>query len=188
MAPPVNVLSSPAMVWPARRLHDADMNIMSLKWWPLLLAGVIATLSMDVLSVLAIRLRWIAPLPPNLIGRWFASVARAHPFHEDIARAAPAKHELAIALPTHYAIGMVLTVLFVLTASRTGWPVKSLWAALAFGLCTNVFPWLLMFPAMGYGFFGAHGPQGTRLFVSSLISHAFFGFGLWIAVRLTSLT
>jgi DUF2938 family protein len=161
---------------------------MPLKWWQVLLAGVIATVSMDVLSAIAIRLRFIAPLSPYVIGRWFASVARAHPFHEDIARAAPGRHELAIAIPGHYAIGMFLTALFVLMASRIGWQAKSLSPALAFGVCTSVFPWLLMFPAMGYGFFGAHGPEGTRLFVSSIVSHVFFGLGLWIAVRMMSLT
>jgi hypothetical protein len=56
--------------------------------------------------------------------------------------------------------------------------------ALAFGLSTNVLPWLLMFPAMGYGFFGVHGPEGTRLFVSSLINHACYGIGLWLGVRM----
>ena len=160
---------------------------MPLIWWQVLLAGVIATASMDVLSVIAIRLRLIAPLSPNLIGRWFAAVLRAHPLHEDIERAAPRSHELAIALLGHYAIGMFLTALFVLMVNRIGWPARSLSPALAFGLSTNVFPWLVMFPAMGYGFFGAHGPEGTRLFVSSLVSHAFFGFGIWIAVRVMSL-
>ena len=157
-------------------------------WWQVLLAGAIATASMDVLSMVAIRLRLIAPLSPNLIGRWFASVARAHPLHEDIARAAPISHELAIAVPGHYAIGVFLTALFVVMANRVGWPARSLPPALAFGVCTNVFPWLLMFPAMGYGLFGAHGPEGTRLFVSSLASHAFFGLGIWIALRVMSLT
>ena len=160
---------------------------MPLKWWQVLLAGVIATASMDVLSAIAIQLRLIAPLSPNVIGRWFASVARAHPLHEDIARTAPRNHELAMVLPTHYAIGMFLTALFVLTANRIGWPVRSVWLALAFGLCTNVFPWLLMFPAMGYGFFGSHGPEGTRLFVSSLVSHFLFGLGIWLAIRAMSL-
>ena len=160
---------------------------MPLRWWQVVLAGVIATVSMDVLSVVAIRVRLIAPLSPNLIGRWFASVARAHPLHADIARAAPSGHELAIALLGHYAIGMFLTALFVEMASRAGWPARSLSPALAFGMCTNVFPWLVMFPAMGYGFFGAHGPDGTRLFVSSLASHGFFGLGIWIAWRLMSL-
>ena len=161
---------------------------MPLTWWHLLLAGVIATVSMDVLTAIAIRLRLIAPLSPNVIGRWFASVARANPFHKDIARAAPTSHELAIALPVHYAIGTFLTALFVLTANRIGWQARSLPPALVFGVCTSGLPWLLMFPAMGYGVFGARGPEGTRLFVSSLISHAFFGLGIWIAVRTMTLT
>ena len=161
---------------------------MPLKWWQVLLAGVIATVSMDVLTAIAIRLRLIAPLTPYVIGRWFASVARARPFHEDIARSTPRSHELAIALPVHYAIGLFLTALFVLMANRIGWEARSLPPALAFGVCTSVFPWLLMFPAMGYGFFGAHGPEGTRLFVSSLVSHVFFGLGIWIAVRTMWLT
>jgi hypothetical protein len=130
----------------------------------------------------------IAPLSPYVIGRWFASVARAHPFHEDIARAAPRSHELAIALPVHYAIGIFLTTLFVLMANQIGWQAKSLSSALAFGVCTSVLPWLLMFPAMGYGFFGAHGPEGTRLFVSSMVSHVFFGLGIWIAVAIAAAT
>ena len=60
--------------------------------------------------------------------------------------------------------------------------------ALAFGLCTNVLPWLLMFPAMGYGFFGSHGPAGTKLFVSSLTNHAFFGLGIWIGLQIAGVT
>jgi hypothetical protein len=161
---------------------------MPLKWSQVLLAGAIATASMDVLTVLAIQLGVIAPLSPNVIGRWFASVARAHPFHDDIARAARGSHELTIAIPVHYAIGMFLTALFVLMASVMGWPARSLPAALVFGVCTSVFPWLLMVPAMGYGFFGAHGPEGMRLFLSSLVSHAFFGLGIWLAGRTMSLT
>jgi hypothetical protein len=54
---------------------------------------------------------------------------------------------------------------------------------MAFGLCTNVLPWLLMFPAMGYGFFGSHGPAGTKLFISSLVNHALFGLGIWIGLQ-----
>ena len=50
------------------------MSIFSLRN---VLLGIIATVTMDVLSVAAIKLRLIAPLPPHLIGRWFASVARS---------------------------------------------------------------------------------------------------------------
>src|SRR5262245_24536728 len=151
--------------------------------WQTLLVGVISTFLMDLLTVAAKGLRLVSPLSPNLVGRWFASVARAQPLHADIARAAPVSHEFVLALPVHYAIGTVLAALYLWTAFEIGWQPRNLALALAFGLCTNVLPWLLMFPAMGYGFFGANGPEGTRLFISSLLSHAFFGIGLWLGVH-----
>jgi hypothetical protein len=86
----------------------------------------------------------------------------------------------------HYTIGVSLTVLYVWAISQIGLSPRTFALAVGFGLCTNVLPWLLMFPAMGYGFFGAHGPAGTRLLVSSLLSHAFFGLGIWIGVRLVA--
>jgi len=152
-----------------------------------LAAGSVATLSMDVLSGLAVWTGATAPLPPGLVGRWFASVARMHAFHDDIARAAPVSHELAIALPVHYMIGVCLTALYLLALSELRSSPRTLTAALAFGLATNLLPWLVMFPSMGYGFFGVHGPAGTKLFLSSLLSHAFFGLGIWVGVRVAGI-
>ncbi len=150
--------------------------------WRIVAAGVLSTLSMDVLTGIAMALRAVAPLPPNLVGRWFASVARAQPFHEDIARASPVPHELIAAFPVHYVIGTALTAAFVYGTGALGWS-RGAGVALAFGVSTSLLPWLVMFPAMGYGLFGTHGPEGTRLFTSSLMTHAFFGLGLLIAVR-----
>jgi hypothetical protein len=65
----------------------------------LVLIGIIATLTMDVLSGTAIKLQLISPLPPSLIGRWFASVARGRPFHHDIGQVMPVDYEMAIACP-----------------------------------------------------------------------------------------
>jgi DUF2938 family protein len=149
-------------------------------------AGVIATLCMDVLSGLAIALGMAAPLPPRLIGRWFVSVAKASPIHADIAQASPIAHEMAIVLPVHYAIGIVLTALYLVASSRLAWQAENLKLAVTFGVLSSALPWIFMFPAMGYGFFGIRGPAGTRLFVSSLISHACFGLGLWVGALVIS--
>src|SRR5947209_6610897 len=124
----------PGTVITRRRGHDRGEFAMPLTWWQVLLAGVIATVSMHVLTAIAIRLGLLAPSSPNVVGRWFASVAHAHPFHKDIARAAPRSHELAIALPVHYAIGLFLTALFILIADRIGWQARSLSPAMAFGV------------------------------------------------------
>ena len=152
-----------------------------------LLIGVLSTLSMDLLTGVAVGLRLVAPLPPNLVGRWFACVVRMQPFHADIARTTPVNHELLIALLGHYAIGTVLAMLFVWGTGEVGWT-RSLGIALAFGVSTSILPWLLMFPAMGYGFFGLHGPDGTRLLTTSLVTHALFGLGLWTAIRTVSVS
>jgi hypothetical protein len=93
---------------------------MIMMMWRSVAAGVIATLSMDVLSVVALRLHLSAPLPPNLIGRWFAFIARGRLYHADIAHTPPVPHEIAIALPFHYAIGIVLTGVYIWALSYAG--------------------------------------------------------------------
>jgi len=148
------------------------------------LLGIIATVTMDVLSVAAIKLRLIAPLPPHLIGRWFASVARGQVLHGDIAQVSPIQHEMAVAVPVHYAIGVTFALTYLLACSTLGLSPRSPVTALVFALCTNLLPWLLKFPAMGYGWFGAHGPTGTRLFASSFLTHCFYGLGLWLGASL----
>ena len=149
------------------------------------LVGVIATVTMDCLSAMVHRLGLTAPLAPNLIGRWFASTLRLRPFHPDI-RFPGLRNEMAIALVGHYAIGVTLACIYIFVATRRGWRLRQFHCAVGYGVCTNAFPWLIMFPAMGYGFFGAHGPSGTRLFLSSLCSHAFYGLGLWVAMRVVT--
>ena len=148
--------------------------------------GILTTITMDVLSVTALKLGWIAFLPPRLTGRWFAFVARGQFLHSDIGRVTPINHEMAIAVPMHYVVGITLALLYLLLTSTLGLNPRNLIASLAFALCTNLLPWLLMFPAMGYGWFGTHGPPGTRLFFSSLVTHSFYGVGLWIGVLILS--
>ena len=144
--------------------------------------GILATITMDVLSVTAFKLGLIAFLPPRLTGRWFASVARGQILHSDIGLVPPINHEMAIAVPMHYAVGITLALLYLLLITVLRLSPRNLTVALAFALFTNILPWLLMFPAMGYGWLGTHGPPGTQLFLSSLITHCFYGMGLWIGV------
>jgi len=74
--------------------------------------GILATITMDVLSVAALKLGLIAFLPPRLTGRWFASMAREQFLHTDIAQVPSINHEMAIAIPMHYAVGITLALFF----------------------------------------------------------------------------
>jgi hypothetical protein len=146
--------------------------------------GVVATVIMDVLSAVSFKFRLIAPLSPNVIGRWFAFVARGRLVHRDISQTAAINHERAIAVPVHYAIGVTLALIYLFVCASRGLAPRNPITALIFALSTNAFPWLVMFPSMGFGWFGSHGPPGTKLFLSSLVSHVFYGVGLWIGASL----
>jgi len=150
------------------------------------LIGIVATLSMDVLGTAALKLRLIAFLPPRLTGRWFASMARGKFLHTDIAQVPPISHEMAVAVPVHYAIGIMLALVYLLLSSAVGIGPRNLIPALGFAFGTSLLPWLFMFPAMGYGWFGAQGPPGTRLFPGSLVTHCFYGIGLWLGVSIVT--
>jgi hypothetical protein len=107
-------------------------------------------------------------------------------FISDIGQVLPINHEEAIALPVHYAIGATLALGYLLASSALGLSPRNPIGALGFALCTNLLPWVLMFPSMGYGWFGVHGPMGTRLFPSSLVTRCFYGVGLWLGASVLS--
>jgi hypothetical protein len=159
------------------------MSVLTLRSF---IVGMLATFTMDGLTVLTIKLGLIAPLPPRLIGRWFASVARGQLVHTDIGQLTPINYELAVEVPLHYAIGITLALTYLLMSSVLGLHPKNPVFALVFALFTCALPWFVMFPAMGYGWFGTHGPIGTRLFLDSLVTHCLYGVGLWLAASMLS--
>ena len=112
-------------------------------------------------------------------------MARGRVRHASIEQAVPVGHELVIALLAHYAVGVVFASLYLFATSRLDMSPRSAGAAITFGLATCVFPWLLMFPAMGFGLFGVRGPPATGLFLGSLVSHAAYGAGIWLGARVS---
>jgi hypothetical protein len=146
--------------------------------------GVLATITMDAAMVAAGRFGGMAfssdRLDPDVIGRWAADLMRGRWRHDDI-RAEPARHgELALGILTHYVTGIILTEVFLLLSRRrNGLP--SFAAATAFGIATAALPLLVLFPTLGYGWFGLRSSEAARLDRIMLLGHTAFGvgIGLW---------
>ena len=141
--------------------------------------GVGATVTMDVLGSGVRKLGLAAGAKGQWVGRWYLGIARGRFAHANIAASPEQPGEQRAALVGHYAIGIALAVLYVvgagtLSVSPGGFPL-----ALGYGLVTCVFPWFLVFPALGFGWFGRKGPPELRLFTASLLNHLSYGFGLW---------
>lgn len=141
--------------------------------------GISATAFIDLASVLRARLG--APRPDyGLVGRWLAHAARGRVAHEAIAKAPPMKGEGLIGWSAHYLIGIGFALLLLVV--WPGWAARpTLIPALLVGVGTVLAPFLVMQPGMGVGFFASRTPDPNAARLRSLITHALFGLGLYVA-------
>ncbi len=150
-------------------------------------AGVAATVTMDLLGSAARRAGLVRGAQGRWVGRWYLGMARGRFAHVDITAAGERTGEQRAALIGHYLIGVVLAVLYVVGAHWLGVSPSAPAVALGYALATCVFPWFLVYPALGFGPVGVRGPSELRLFTSSVLNHLFYGLGLWWSATLLPL-
>ena len=151
------------------------------------IVGILATVTMDVVAVIALRLGIAGRGPrrtgPDLIGRWIGYLLQGKFRHTDILQTPPLRGELLLGFAAHYSIGIVLTLVYfgllVVTQAR-----PTALSAILYGTATTVLPWFVMFPSQGMGWLGRDAPGDVHLARISLFNHIVFGLGiaLWTAV------
>ena len=149
----------------------------------MILMGVLATLFMDLLSILLGRLKIIHQLiEPQAVGRWTLYMFKGRFMHKDIHRTPALKNEKSAALLSHYLIGILLAGVYSLTELKEPAMSDQPWLALIFGVATVLLPWLWLYPSMGLGFLASKAPRRSPYIVTSLVNHTNFGLGLviWI--------
>jgi hypothetical protein len=149
----------------------------------LIAASVISTLIMDISSGLLRTAGIVAGAPAGLVGKWLESAIKGKIFVNDIRTSGGEPVSLQKFLLYHYIIGTILTlvlytIIMVLKIAPVPW-----WIPLVFGFGTALIPAFLMFPGMGFGFFGLKGPSEYLLLRTAILNHVFFGIGLTIAFR-----
>lgn len=146
--------------------------------------GIGATLLMDGWTVLRRRLLGVPSLDYALVGRWVGHMPRGRFHHLAIGKAAPVAGERPLGWAIHYLTGIVFALVLVsLTGSE--WVCQPrLLPALLFGVVTVAMPFLLMQPALGLGIAASRTANPPKARLHSLITHAIFGCGLYLAARL----
>ncbi len=149
-----------------------------------IVAGTLATMTMDGAMLAAARVGGEAldseRLSPQIIGRWAAGLLRGRYRHDDITLEKPVPGELILGLATHYATGIVLTAGFALLPRRARPGVSD---AVVYGVATSALPFLVLFPSLGYGWFGLRSGEAGRMARVMLIGHTAFGAGIGIWTR-----
>lgn len=144
------------------------------------LVGIGATAVMDAWLAILERIG-IPGMNLAMVGRWVGHWRYGRWRHQSIAKAAPVKGELALGWLVHYATGVGFAFLLV-GLHGWGWlDQPTISATVCTGLVTVAAPWLLMQPAMGAGVASSRTPTPMKNRFKSLLSHAVFGLGLYLA-------
>ena len=144
-----------------------------------LFIGIGATAVMDLWGIVRKPLLGIAPPNYGLVGRWIGHMTHGRFHHDSIAASSPIRGEYIIGWTIHYLIGVAFAGLLVGIWGRPWIEQPTIGPALAVGIGTVAAPFLLMQPGMGAGIAASRTPRPASARLQSLISHAFFGVGLY---------
>lgn len=106
--------------------------------------------------------------------------------HASIATAAPVRGEALIGWCVHYSIGIAFAALLLSTFGLKWARSPSLYPALFIGIVTVVAPLLVMQPALGAGIASSRTPRPVFNSIKSVVTHAVYGFGLYLAALATA--
>lgn len=143
------------------------------------LAGLGATLVIDLWALLLKRGFGIPSLSYCLLGRWLLHMPGGTFRHQNIAAATSKRHECTIGWVAHYLIGTSFALVFVAFASGAWLEHPTLVPAVAFGVVTVLVPFLIMQPSLGLGMAASKTPHPNQARLKSLMTHTMFGLGLF---------
>lgn len=158
-----------------------------------IISGLLGTVAMDFFARL-IRKNIFAleglQIVPVLLGRWLMNIIGTKKiFYSDIRQLSSKNNEVRFGTFAHYLIGLFLGVLFIFIRSFFfNFFEKSflnvILLGIAYGLLTNILPWLIMYPSMGFGFFGQKHLAQKQLILFSCTNHLVYGVSLGLISNL----
>ncbi len=150
-----------------------------------ILIGLGATLIMDIWALFLRHAFGISSLSFCLVGRWLRHMPTKFK-HTSIAAASKKSAECTLGWIAHYVIGIAFALTLVIPNSGRWIEHPSLMPALLVGVCTVLFPFLVMQPSFGLGIAAAKTPNPAQARVKSLITHTVFGVGLYATASILS--
>jgi len=145
--------------------------------------GVFSTLVMDIGEEAVKALYPIKEsMKPQYLGRWILNMSDGVFIHDNIQTATQFSFEIPVAISVHYFTGIFLVGIFLWLRNNIKNFPSSMVMGLVYGWLTILVPWLIMFPALGFGFFGLGAHNGINNIIASIIAHSFYGLGmtLWL--------
>ena len=157
----------------------------SMTFFQTLISGVGATVVMDLWSLFQKYIIKIAPLNYALAGRWILWIPKGKFRHNTIISTAPVQGERVTGWLFHYLTGVLFAFIPLILDGSTWFHDPSFKTALLTGLLTLFAPFIVLQPALGFGFAASRTPRPWRARLLSLLTHIAYGCGLSITTLLT---
>jgi hypothetical protein len=142
--------------------------------------GIGATIVMDLWALL-LKQFGVPSLNFAFLARLIGHLPQGKWIHESIAKAAPVRGEVWIGWCAHYYIGISFAALLVSIYGLNWVRSPSLPPAMMIGITTVVSPLFILQPALGAGIASSKTPRPLFNTLKSLVTHAVFGIGLYLA-------
>jgi len=143
--------------------------------------GIFSTLIMDIGEEIVKALFPIKEsIAPQFLGRWILNMFNGVFIHDNIQTANHFGFEIPVAISFHYFTGIFLVGIFLWLRNNIKIFPSSMYMGLVYGWVTILLPWLIMFPALGFGFFGLGAHNDINNIIASIIAHSFYGLGITI--------
>lgn len=145
------------------------------------IVGLGATVFMDIWALVQKAVWGIPALDYAMVGRWVGHMPRGQFRHQPIASAAPIAGEKPLGWLLHYLIGAVFGLALGLITGSEWLAHPTPLPALGLGIATVAFPYFILQPAFGAGVMARLMPKPSIPRRRSLVAHAAFGVGLFLA-------
>lgn len=143
--------------------------------------GVGATIVMDVVAIILKKAFNISSLNYSLVGRWIGYFPKGKFMHQNVAELAPIKGETALGWTAHYCIGITFAFLMLLIWGDLWLLHPTVVLPVVYGIVTTLASWVLMQPAFGQGIAASKTSHPWKARGRSLMAHAIYGLGIYIA-------
>lgn len=151
-----------------------------------IIAGLGATLFMDISALILQRVFKISSPNYCFVGRWIRYMPGGRFTHANIAATPKISAECATGWIFHYLVGSVFALLLIIPGAGRWFEHPTLLPALLVGMGTVVIPYMIMQPSFGFGIAAAKTPNPAQARLRSFMSHTVYGVGLYLAAYLLS--
>lgn len=142
--------------------------------------GVVGGAAFDVWNWLAQR--YFAVRAPNwaILGKWLLAPFAAAP--APVAAGPPVFTPLqqGLGAVAHCLTAVVFAAALLVVAGPSWVAHPSPLPAIAVGLVTTIFPWLIIMPALGHGIAASKTPIANKIRVATIVSHLVMGLGFYV--------